>query len=53
MTKDHYGVWEIVLPPANGQPAIPHDSKLKVVLSPATALAKTDRLFPDIHGGPE
>lgn len=30
MTKDNYGVWEITLPAQNGQPAIAHDSKLKV-----------------------
>ncbi|KAG6335105.1 hypothetical protein ID866_3974 [Astraeus odoratus] len=31
MSKNDYGVWEIEVPPkAPGQPAIPHDSKLKV-----------------------
>lgn len=31
MTKDNYGVWEIKIPPkASGEPAIPHDSKVKV-----------------------
>lgn len=30
MTKDAYGVFEIVLPAVNGQPAIAHDSKIKV-----------------------
>ncbi|TFY80909.1 hypothetical protein EWM64_g3102, partial [Hericium alpestre] len=31
MTKDSFGVWEIVLPPkSSGEPAIPHDSKLKI-----------------------
>ncbi len=30
MTKDQFGVWEITLPPKDGQCAIPHDSKIKV-----------------------
>lgn len=30
MQKDSFGVFEIVLPANNGQPAIPHNSKLKV-----------------------
>lgn len=30
MTKDSFGVWEITLPAVNGEPAIPHNSKLKV-----------------------
>jgi 1,4-alpha-glucan branching enzyme len=31
MTKDPYGVWEIIVPPdANGNVAIPHDSKIKI-----------------------
>jgi 1,4-alpha-glucan branching enzyme len=30
MKKDDYGVWEIVVPAKNGQPAIAHNSKLKV-----------------------
>ena len=31
MTRDQYGVWEIVVPPnPNGQPTIAHDSKIKV-----------------------
>jgi len=30
MKRDAYGVWEIVLPAQNGQPAIVHDSKVKV-----------------------
>jgi hypothetical protein len=30
MTKNHYGTFEITLPAINGQPAIPHDSKVKV-----------------------
>ncbi|TFK83116.1 glycoside hydrolase family 13 protein [Polyporus arcularius HHB13444] len=30
MTKDQFGVWEITLPPKDGQCAIPHDSKIKI-----------------------
>ncbi|KAF9247406.1 glycoside hydrolase family 13 protein [Melanogaster broomeanus] len=31
MTKNQFGVWEITVPPkAPGEPAIPHDSKLKI-----------------------
>ena len=30
MTKNEYGVWEITVPPKNGECAIPHDSKIKV-----------------------
>ena len=32
MTKNEYGVWEITLPPVNGECAIPHDSKIKARL---------------------
>lgn len=31
MTRDNYGVWEIIIPAdANGNVAIPHDSKIKL-----------------------
>lgn len=30
MKKDPYGVWEITVPAKDGQPAIPHNSKIKV-----------------------
>ncbi|KAL8336094.1 hypothetical protein RB601_000091 [Gaeumannomyces tritici] len=34
MKKDDFGVFQIVVPPsANGQPAIPHNSKIKILLS--------------------
>ncbi|KAH6656799.1 1,4-alpha-glucan-branching enzyme [Truncatella angustata] len=33
MKKNDYGVWEIVLPAANGEPAIPHNSKLKISMT--------------------
>jgi hypothetical protein len=29
MKKNDFGVWEIVVPAINGQPAIPHNSKIK------------------------
>ena len=35
MKKDQYGVWEITIPPQDGQCAIPHDSKIKVGHSPS------------------
>lgn len=38
MSKDNYGVFEIVLPAQNGQPAIPHNSKVKVCI-PFASLA--------------
>ena len=30
MTKNPFGVWEVTVPSKNGQPAIPHRSKIKV-----------------------
>jgi 1,4-alpha-glucan branching enzyme len=33
MKKNDFGVFEIVLPPRNGKPAIPHNSKIKVCKS--------------------
>lgn len=30
MERDPFGVWEIVVPAKNGQPAIPHNTKVKV-----------------------
>lgn len=33
MTKNNFGVFGITLPSQNGQPAIPHDSKVKVCLA--------------------
>lgn len=33
MSKSQYGVFEITLPAVNGQPAIPHNSKVKVRLN--------------------
>lgn len=33
MKKDSFGVWEITVPAQNGQPAIPHNSKVKICLT--------------------
>lgn len=30
MKKNEFGVFEITVPPVNGQPGIAHDSKIKV-----------------------
>jgi hypothetical protein len=30
MKKNEFGVFEITVPAVNGEPAIPHDSKIKV-----------------------
>jgi 1,4-alpha-glucan branching enzyme len=32
MTKDNFGVFEVTIPGKDGQPQIPHDSKIKVCL---------------------
>ncbi|KAL4980266.1 1,4-alpha-glucan-branching enzyme [Aspergillus desertorum] len=32
MTRDDFGVWEIVLPAKDGAPVIPHDSKVKITM---------------------
>jgi hypothetical protein len=47
MTKDSFGSFEITLPAQNGEPAIPHNSKLKVSTPPCDyslrlALTKPD-----------
>jgi hypothetical protein len=35
MKKSEFGVFEVVLPPKDGQPAIPHNSKIKVKTKPS------------------
>ena len=30
MKRDSYGVWEVTVPAKDGQPAIPHNTKVKV-----------------------
>jgi len=48
MTKNQYGVWEIVLPPKGpGEPAIPHDSKVKVS-STLSSVIDTDKRFAEL-----
>ncbi|KAL4894738.1 glycoside hydrolase superfamily [Aspergillus ambiguus] len=32
MTKNNFGVWELTIPATNGQPVIPHDSKIKITM---------------------
>lgn len=32
MKKDNFGVWEITVPAVDGQPAIPHNTKIKISL---------------------
>jgi len=35
MKKNHFGVFEITIPPtSSGEPAIPHNSKIKVSFIP-------------------
>lgn len=31
MIKDPYGVWKVTVPAKDGKPAIPHNSKVKVM----------------------
>ena len=31
MKRDDFGVWEVSLPAKNGEPAIPHNTKVKVI----------------------
>jgi len=33
MKRDDYGVWEITVPAQNGQPAIPHNTKVKISMT--------------------
>ncbi|KAK9899171.1 glycoside hydrolase family 13 protein [Cystobasidium minutum MCA 4210] len=42
MQKSPYGVFEITLPPKDGQPAIPHNSKVKISL--ITPMGRVERL---------
>ncbi len=36
MKKDDFGVWSVVVPAKAGQPAIPHNSKIKVSPIPSS-----------------
>ena len=56
MTKDSFGVWEIKVPPkSTGEPAIPHDSKLKVKLCSKLTLCVSKFILSilDFHGSSE
>ncbi|KAL9059153.1 MAG: hypothetical protein Q9162_001371 [Coniocarpon cinnabarinum] len=44
MKKDAYGVWEIIVPAQNGQPAIPHDSKVKISMVVPNDHARAERV---------
>ncbi|KAK1057970.1 alpha-1,4-glucan branching enzyme [Friedmanniomyces endolithicus] len=44
MKRDTYGVWEIVVPPASGRPAIAHDSKLKISMVVPNDQARAERI---------
>ena len=42
MTKNEFGIWEIIVPPtATGECAIPHDSKVKVCTRTRITLFRT------------
>ncbi|KAK6844932.1 1-4-alpha-glucan branching enzyme [Apiospora arundinis] len=43
MKRDDFGVWEITLPAVNGQPAIPHNSKIKISMT-SPSHERIDRL---------
>ncbi|KAI0137177.1 family 13 glycoside hydrolase [Xylariales sp. AK1849] len=43
MKKDDFGVWEITIHADNGQPAIPHNSKIKISMTTPTG-ERIDRL---------
>ncbi|KAI8625886.1 alpha amylase [Xylariaceae sp. FL1651] len=43
MKQNDFGVWEIVVPAVNGQPAIPHNSKIKISME-TRAGERIDRL---------
>jgi 1,4-alpha-glucan branching enzyme len=42
MAKNDFGVFEVTIPGKDGQPTIPHDSKIKVRLLPLRDLDNTD-----------
>jgi len=44
MKRDAFGVWEISLPPVNGQPAIAHDSKIKISMVVPNDGARQERI---------
>ncbi|KAK5676931.1 alpha-1,4-glucan branching enzyme [Elasticomyces elasticus] len=44
MKRNDYGVWEIVLQPVHGRPAIEHDSKIKISLVVPNDHARAERI---------
>jgi hypothetical protein len=48
MKKDPFGVFEVVIPAKDGQPAIAHNSKIKVRSSKCAAFQLL--ISPDLHG---
>ncbi|KAK0251346.1 1,4-alpha-glucan-branching enzyme [Friedmanniomyces endolithicus] len=44
MKRDPYGVYEIVVPPVSGRPAIAHDSKLKISMVVPNDQARAERI---------
>jgi len=44
MKRDDFGVWEITLPAHDGQPAIPHNSKVKISMVIPTSHERIERL---------
>ncbi|KAG7910431.1 hypothetical protein KL907_001322 [Ogataea polymorpha] len=47
MTKDNYGFFSVVVPPVGGKPAIPHNSRVKILLTLPDG-SKVARLSPYI-----
>ena len=53
MKKNEFGVFEITVPPVDGQPAIAHDSKLKVRQTCPPVLRQNLTLSLDLVRGPQ
>ena len=53
MTRGDYGMWHITIPAKDGQPAVPHNSKIKVNPNDVKkrAVAAIDEMA-DLHGDP-
>jgi hypothetical protein len=49
MNRGDFGVWEVILPAKDGQPAIPHNSRVKVGASPAKSTSTNKWLITDIY----
>jgi 1,4-alpha-glucan branching enzyme len=44
MTKNDFGVFEVTIPGKDGQPTIPHDSKIKVFLPGLEVIQRADSI---------